>query len=83
MRERAGELVPQVTIDGLWPDARRFFNRGSSGQWRTLVGPAELRRYEARVRQLAAPDLAFWVHKGAVKDRTAFLDRRGRPPAGR
>jgi hypothetical protein len=83
MRERAGELVPQVTIDGLWPDARRFFNRGSSGQWRTMIGPAELRRYEARVRQLAAADLAFWVHKGASKDRTVFLDRPGRPSAGR
>jgi aryl sulfotransferase len=64
MRERASELAPQVTIDGLWPDARRFFNRAGSGQWRTLIGPAEMRRYEARVRQLAAPDLAFWAHRG-------------------
>ncbi|HET7018617.1 MAG TPA: sulfotransferase domain-containing protein [Streptosporangiaceae bacterium] len=73
MRERADEVVPEVTIDGLWPDARRFFNRGASGQWRSLLGPAELRRYEARVRQLAAPDLAFWIHKGSRAGASAFL----------
>jgi len=73
MRERADEVVPEVTIDGLWPDTRRFFNRGASGQWRSLLGPAELRRYEARVRQLAAPDLAFWIHKGSRAGASAFL----------
>jgi aryl sulfotransferase len=80
MRQRADEIVPEVTIDGLWPDASRFFNRGSSGQWRSLLGPAELRRYEARVRQLAAPDLAFWVHKNSRAASAAFLDRPGKPP---
>jgi hypothetical protein len=79
MRERAEEVVPEVTIDGLWPDASRFFNRGASEQWRSLLGPAELRRYEARVRQLAAPDLAFWIHKGSRAGAAAFLDRPGKP----
>jgi aryl sulfotransferase len=74
MRERASEIVPEVTIAGLGPDASRFFNRGSSGQWRSLLGPADLRRYEARVRQLAAPDLAFWVHKASRAGSAAFLD---------
>jgi aryl sulfotransferase len=77
MRERADEIVPEVTIDGLWPDASRFFNRGSSGQWRSLLGPADVRRYTARVRQLAAPDLAFWLHKGSRAGSAAFLDRPG------
>ena len=54
-----------------------------AGSGVAMLGPAELRRYEARVRQLAAADLAFWVHKGASKDRTVFLDRPGRPSAGR
>jgi aryl sulfotransferase len=81
MRERADEVVPEVTIDGLWPDPRQFFNRGASGQWRSLLGPAEVRRYEARVRQLAAPDLAFWIHKGSKAGAAAFLP--GKPPSAR
>ena len=48
MRDRADELVPQVTMDGLWHDTSRFFNRGTSGQWRTFLGPEDLGRYEAR-----------------------------------
>jgi aryl sulfotransferase len=64
MRGRAGDLAPQVTIDGLWHDPSRFFNRGTSGQWKTWLGPEDLGRYEARVRQLATPDLAAWAHDG-------------------
>ena len=64
MRDRADEVVPQVTIDGLWHDTSRFFSRGTSGQWRTLLGPEDLDRYESRVRELATPDLAAWAHVG-------------------
>lgn len=62
MRERASEVAPQATMDGLWHDTSLFFNRGTSGQWRELLGPADIDRYEARVRRLAAPDLAAWAH---------------------
>jgi aryl sulfotransferase len=64
MRDNADRLAPQVTMDGLWPDASRFFNRGTSGQWRALLGPEDLDRYWARVRRLAPPDLAAWAHGG-------------------
>jgi hypothetical protein len=64
MRDRAGDLAPQVTMAGLWRDTSRFFNRGTSGQWRTLLGPEDLDRYWTRVRRLAAPDLAAWTHGG-------------------
>jgi aryl sulfotransferase len=64
MRDRADKLVPQVTMDGLWHDTSRFFNRGTSGQWRTFLGPEDLGRYEARARRLATPDLAAWAHNG-------------------
>jgi aryl sulfotransferase len=64
MRDRAAELAPQVTMNGLWPDPSRFFNHGTSGQWRTFLGSEDLDRYEARVRQLATPDLAAWAHGG-------------------
>jgi aryl sulfotransferase len=64
MRDRADEVVPQVTMDGLWHDTSRFFNRGTSGQWRMFLGPEDVDRYEARVRRLATPDLAAWAHGG-------------------
>ncbi len=64
MRARAPELAPQVKIAGFWNDTDRFFHQGTSGQWRSLLGPADLERYEARVRELSSPDLAAWVHTG-------------------
>ncbi|HEY7484122.1 MAG TPA: sulfotransferase domain-containing protein [Streptosporangiaceae bacterium] len=64
MRDRAAKLAPQVTMAGLWRDAGRFFNRGTSGQWQTLLGSADLDRYWARVRRLAPPDLVAWTHQG-------------------
>jgi hypothetical protein len=64
MRARADTLAPQVTLAGLWPDASRFFHRGTSGQWRTLLGVGDLDRYWERVRRLAPPDLVAWAHTG-------------------
>lgn len=64
MRGRASELAPEIT---LWRDPRRFFHRGTSGQWRELLDGDDLRRYEARVRELFEPDLARWVHRGPVR----------------
>jgi hypothetical protein len=64
MRDRAASLAPQATMDGLWPDAARFFNRGTSGQWQELLGAEDLDRYWARVHRLAAPDVATWIHGG-------------------
>jgi sulfotransferase family protein len=64
MRRRADTLAPQVTTDGLWPDPSRFFHRGTSGQWRTLLNAEDLDRYWARVGRLAAPDLSAWTHAG-------------------
>ena len=61
MRERADEIAPDST-NAIWQDNRRFFHRGTSGQWRARLGPADLERYEARVRELASPELAAWAH---------------------
>jgi sulfotransferase family protein len=65
MKNRAHEVAPQVTLVGLWREPNRFFHRGTNGQWRTLLGPEDLDRYRARVRRLAAPDLAAWAHGGS------------------
>lgn len=63
MRSRTGELTPEIT---LWRDPRRFFNRGTSGQWRDLLDEDDLRRYGTRVSELLDTDLARWVHRGPL-----------------
>jgi hypothetical protein len=64
MKGRADQLAPQVAVDGFWNDNRRFFNSGSSGQWQSLMGADGVARYEARLHELAAPDLAAWAESG-------------------
>ena len=64
MRTRADELAPQVKIDGFWKDKGSFFHRGGNEQWRAMLSDDDVRRYEARVRSLASPDLIDWVHRG-------------------
>jgi aryl sulfotransferase len=73
------ELVRQATFDQMrgqarlvapspdhWRDPDRFFHSGTSGQWRELLNADDLRRYFARVRELADPELAGWLHREPV-----------------
>ncbi len=61
MRERADHLAPNAT-ERIWRDNRQFFHRAGMGEWRDLLDAEDLRRYRARVNQLATSDLAEWVH---------------------
>lgn len=54
-----GGLVPH------WKDNERFFNRGTSGQWRELLDDADLARYQARARAIGPDDVVDWLHEGA------------------
>jgi aryl sulfotransferase len=64
MRGRADALVPHEGI-ALLADNRGFFRRGESGQWRDLLDPEELRRYDELVSTLAEDDFfAQWLHGG-------------------
>jgi hypothetical protein len=63
MRERADELAPGVD-NNIWRSNRDFFHSGSSGQWRALLGPSDIRRYQDRLAELAPPDLIHWLHTG-------------------
>ena len=64
MRGRADQLVPNATA-ALWHDNGRFFNKGTSGQWRALLSAEDLRRYRDRVAQLAVSgEFADWLHGG-------------------
>jgi hypothetical protein len=64
MKGRSAELAPNADI-AIWRDTDAFFHQGTSGQWRALLTGDDLAHYEARVRELATPELAEWVHHGA------------------
>ena len=63
MRARAAMIVPNANR-GFWHDNERFFSRGTSGQWRTLLDDHDLERYWARANAIGPPDLVAWVHRG-------------------
>ena len=63
MRRKA-EMVAPDTDTGIWKSTEEFFHRGTSGQWREILDDDAVARYEARVRELAPPDLAAWLRSG-------------------
>jgi aryl sulfotransferase len=65
MRDRADEIAPEVRTS-LWQDNQRFFNRGTSGQWRSLLDQEGQARYRERASRLAPTDLLGWAHGGAI-----------------
>lgn len=62
MRARAPDLVPDGRR-GIFVDPRAFFRSGASAQWRELLDEHDRARYDARVRERAAPELARWLHR--------------------
>lgn len=65
MRARAALTAPDAH-DGVWRDNQRFFNRGTSGQWRDLLDDDDLRRYRARANAIGPCDVVDWVHRGSL-----------------
>jgi aryl sulfotransferase len=61
MRRRADRSAPD-TANRIWKSTADFFHRGTSGQWEDLFDADLAAHYEARVRELAAPDLVAWLH---------------------
>ena len=59
MRGRADQFVPTA---GIFKDNAAFFRRGTSGAGREILTADELAAYDARVAQLAPPDLLAWLH---------------------
>lgn len=61
MRSRATERAPD-TEKRLWKNPADFFHRGTSGQWEAIFDAELAAHYEAKVRELAPPDLVAWLH---------------------
>jgi hypothetical protein len=62
MSAGADALTPESNTD-VWHDNARFFNKGTSGQWRRLLDADGEARYWKRVNTLAAPDVVQWMHR--------------------
>lgn len=67
MKRDADNVAPNADI-ALWNDTTSFFHKGESGQWQAVFTEAHLERYDERVRRLTSPELAAWLHHGAVAD---------------
>jgi len=65
MRAHSADLVPDERL-GIMADTRSFFRGGTSGEWRRVFTDEDRADYDARVAELAAPDLADWLHHGAA-----------------
>ncbi|MEW6472045.1 MAG: sulfotransferase domain-containing protein [Actinomycetota bacterium] len=65
MRSRASLVAPD-TANRIWKSNEGFFNRGISGQWADVFDDELQAHYEARVRELAPPDLIAWLHRATL-----------------
>jgi aryl sulfotransferase len=63
MKSNADRVAPNSDRD-FWLSTTDFFHKGSNGQWRHLLDDEGVQRYDARVAELAPPDLAAWAHRG-------------------
>jgi len=66
MRGRA-EVVAPDTHNRIWQSTEDFFRRGTSGQWADVFDDELQAHYEARVRELAPPDLIAWLHPRGLR----------------
>ncbi len=63
MRARSADRVPDEGL-GIMRSTDRFFRSGTSGGWRRVLTADDLATYDARISELAAPELAHWLHEG-------------------
>ena len=63
MRAAADRIAPN-SDQGFWRSTSDFFHKGTSGQWRDVIGADEMPRYAARMRTLADQELDRWLHHG-------------------
>ena len=63
MREQADEALPDVSASDHFEDHARFFRSGADGEWAERANADNRARYDERVTQLVAPEVARWVHE--------------------
>jgi hypothetical protein len=63
MKQNAENFAPGTGRD-VWHDTSRFFNKGSSGQWRDVITQEDEKEFDERLGQLLPPDAACWLVGG-------------------
>ena len=63
MRERADEVVPDVSASDHFEDHARFLHSGAAGERAERANADDRAHYDERVAQLVAPEVARWVHE--------------------
>ncbi len=64
--QSAGDLLMPHLRTVLTDGSRRFFNKGTNGRWRDVLGASELAAYEAKVREKFTPGLRAWLAQGRI-----------------
>jgi aryl sulfotransferase len=64
MKQNAEDFAPGADRD-VWHDTARFFNKGTSGQWRDVVSDEDERAFHERLGKLLPPDAANWLVGGS------------------
>ena len=60
MKQHHNETAPNAD-QAIWHDASKFFNKGTSGQWRDVLSQECLDLYEAAKQEKLEPSLAAWI----------------------
>jgi hypothetical protein len=63
MKQNAENFAPGAGRD-IWHDRARFFNKGTSGQWRDVINEEDEKEFDERLGQLLPPDVASWLVGG-------------------
>ncbi|NMO50997.1 sulfotransferase domain-containing protein [Actinoplanes sp. TBRC 11911] len=61
MKRHETDVIPDR---GIWRDESRFLNKGTYGQWRSVLDDEDVAYYRERVATMAGPELLDWVQQG-------------------
>lgn len=65
--QKAGDILMPLLVKGLVGGSGRFFNKGKSGRWQSVLSEDDVALYDAKVRQKFTPGLAVWMEGGRAK----------------
>ncbi|MEE2983272.1 MAG: sulfotransferase domain-containing protein [Pseudomonadota bacterium] len=60
MKQRYEEMAPNMD-QAIWHDGSKFFNKGTSGQWREILSAESVVSYDAAKQKKLEPSLAEWI----------------------
>ncbi len=73
MKQHAERFAPGSNRD-VWRDKSRFFNKGTSGQWRDVIAEEDERDFHAALGKLLPPNAARWLVVGNREAGVAGID---------